>query len=83
MARFGQRARERPVGWQAVVPHKRVQKLARSDPQASLLMTTPSVGPIVALTYAAAVDDPKRFRSTKAAGAHFGLTPKKYQSGGN
>jgi transposase len=60
---------------------KQVQKLARSHPQASLLMTTPCVGPIVALTYAAAVDDPKRFRSSKATGAHFGLTPKKYQSG--
>jgi transposase len=60
---------------------KRVAKLARSHPQARLLMTTPSVGPIVALTYAAAVDDPERFRSSKATGAHFGLTPKKYQSG--
>jgi transposase len=37
-------------------------------------MTTPTVGPIVALTYAAAIDDPKRFRSSKATGAHFGLT---------
>jgi transposase len=35
----------------------------------------------VALTYAVAVDDPKRFRSSKATAAHFGLTPKKYQSG--
>lgn len=35
----------------------------------------------MALTYAAAVDDPARFTSSKAAGAHFGLTPKKYQSG--
>ena len=60
---------------------KQVQKLARSHPQASLLMTAPCVGPIVALTYASAVDDPKRFRSSKATGAHFGLTPKKYQSG--
>ncbi|MGY3482888.1 transposase [Bradyrhizobium sp. USDA 4011] len=60
---------------------KQVQKLAKSHPQARLLMTTPSVGPIVALTYASAVDDPKRFRSSKATGAHFGLTPKKYQSG--
>lgn len=60
---------------------KQVTKLARSHPQARLLMTTPSVGPIVALTYASAVDDPKRFRSSKATGAHFGLTPKKYQSG--
>jgi transposase len=60
---------------------KRVQRLARSHPQACLLMTTPAVGPIVALTYACAIDDPKRFRSSKATGAHFGLTPKKYQSG--
>ena len=60
---------------------KQIARLARSHPQASLLMTTPSVGPIVALTYASAVDDPKRFRSSKATGAHFGLTPKKYQSG--
>ena len=28
-----------------------------------------------------AVDDPERFRRAKAVGAHFGLTPKRYQSG--
>jgi transposase len=60
---------------------KHTQKLARLHPQARLLMTTPAVGPIVALTYAAAIDDPTRFRSSKTTGAHFGLTPKKYQSG--
>ena len=46
-------------------------------------MSAPGVGVIVALTFAAAVDDPGRFRSSKAVGAHFGLTPKKYQSGEN
>jgi transposase len=56
---------------------KHTQKLARAHPPARLLMTTPSVGPIVALTYAAAIDDPKRFRSSKTTGAHFGLTPEK------
>ena len=60
---------------------KQTQKLAKSHSQARLLMTTPAVGPIVALTYASAIDDPQRFRSSKATGAHFGLTPKKYQSG--
>ena len=60
---------------------RQTQKLAKLHPQARLLMTTPAVGPIVALTYAAAIDDPARFRSSKAVGAHFGLTPKKYQSG--
>jgi transposase len=36
---------------------------------------------MVALTYVAAIDDPARFTSSKSVGAHFGLTPKKYQSG--
>ena len=60
---------------------KRLRGLARSHAKARLLMTTPSVGPIVALTFASAVDDPARFTSSKAVGPHFGMTPKKYQSG--
>ena len=44
-------------------------------------MTAPGVGAIVGLTYVSAIDDHSRFRSSKAVGAHFGLTPKKYQSG--
>jgi transposase len=60
---------------------KRVRAMSRGDARTRLLMSTPAVGPIVALTYAAAVDDPARFKSSKQAGAHFGLTPKKYQSG--
>jgi transposase len=60
---------------------KRLVSLARDDARARLLMSTPGVGVLVALTYVAAIDDPARFRSSKAVGAHFGLTPKKYQSG--
>jgi len=60
---------------------RRVRSMARSNAKTRLLMSTPAVGPIVALTYAAAIDDPARFKSSKQAGAHFGLTPKKYQSG--
>jgi transposase len=60
---------------------KRVRIMARANAQAELLMSTPAVGPIVALTYACAIDDPARFKSSKKAGAHFGLTPRKYQSG--
>jgi transposase len=44
-------------------------------------MTAPGVGPIMGLTYVAAIDDPDRFSSSKSVGAHFGMTPKKYQSG--
>ena len=60
---------------------RRVRSMARCDARARLLMTTSGVGPIVSLTYAAAIDDPTRFKSSKAAGAHFGMTPRKYQSG--
>jgi transposase len=60
---------------------KQVRCMARADAKAKLLMSTPAVGPIVALTYASAIDDPARFKSSKQAGPHFGLTPKRYQSG--
>ncbi|BAJ79602.1 putative transposase for insertion sequence element (plasmid) [Acidiphilium multivorum AIU301] len=58
-----------------------VRSLARRNPKARLLMSTPGVGAVVALTYVAAIDDPARFRSSRTVGAHFGLTPRKYQSG--
>jgi transposase len=60
---------------------KRLRDQARENEQARLLMTTPGVGVIVALTFVSSVDEPARFRSSKAVGAHFGLTPRKYQSG--
>jgi hypothetical protein len=36
---------------------------------------------VVAVTFKSAVDDPSRIAKSKAVGALFGLTPKKYQSG--
>ena len=39
---------------------KRVRSMARSDGRVRLLMSTPDVGAIVALTYVAAIDDPAR-----------------------
>jgi transposase len=60
---------------------RQLRSMARNDTRARLLMSTPGVGTIVALTYASAIDDPSRFKSSKTVGAHFGLTPKRYQSG--
>jgi transposase len=60
---------------------KQVRTIAGADARTRLLMSTPGVGPIVSLTYVSAIDDPARFTSSKAVGPHFGLTPKKYQSG--
>lgn len=61
--------------------HRQVLRAARADAVCQQLMTVPGVGPIVALSYVAAVDDPQRFSRSRAVGVHFGLTPKRYQSG--
>jgi transposase len=58
-----------------------VHRVARTKARARLLTTAPGVGSIVALTYASAIDDPGRFKSSKMVGPLFGLTPRKYQSG--
>jgi transposase len=60
---------------------KQLRVIACSDNRARLLTTVPGVGSIVALTFAPAIDDPPRFKSSKTVGALFDLTPKKYQSG--
>jgi transposase len=54
---------------------------AKASAACKRLMTVPGVGPLVALTYAAGVDDPARFSDSRTVGAHFGLTPRRFQSG--
>ena len=46
-------------------------------------MSVPGVGPVTALSFKAGVDDPNRFKSSRTVGAHFGLTPRRFQSGEN
>lgn len=60
---------------------KRIYALARHDDRTKLLMTTPGVGALISLTFVSAIDNTERFKSSRAVGAHFGLTQKKYQSG--
>ena len=66
---------------QIVILHHRLLAIVRDDEVCRRLMTTPGVGPVVALTYRATVDVPARFRKSKSVGAVFGLTCAKYQSG--
>jgi transposase len=61
--------------------HRRMLAVVRGDAVCRRLMTAPGVGALVAVSFKTAVDDPGRFRTAKAVGAHFGLTPKRYQSG--
>jgi transposase len=61
--------------------HRDLLQIVRADEVCRRLMTVPGVGAVVAITFTSAVDDPARFRRSKDVGAHFGLTPRKYQSG--
>lgn len=61
--------------------HRQLLALVRGDVVCRRLMTAPGVGAVVAATFTSAVDDPGRFAKSRTVGAHFGLTPRRYQSG--
>lgn len=54
---------------------------AAADPVCRRLMTTPSIGPITALQFKSAIEDPARFDHGEAVGAYAGLAPRRSQSG--
>ncbi len=58
-----------------------LKALVRVDPICRRLMSIPGVGAVTALTFKAGVDDPTRFKSSRTVAAHFGLTPRRFQSG--
>ncbi len=58
-----------------------IQQVAKDSPLARCLTTVPGVGPIVALSFIATIDDATRFRRAVDVGAYLGLTPRRYQSG--
>ena len=60
---------------------KRLRAVTNKDPVCMRLQTIPGVGPVAALTFKTGVDDPTRFKSSRIVAAHFGLTPRRFQSG--
>ena len=61
--------------------HRKLLALAREDRDSRRSMTVPGIGPITALAFRAAIDDPARFRRSRSVGAYAGLTPRRYASG--
>ena len=61
--------------------HRMVLRAVRQEAVCRRLMTVPGVGPITALAFRATVDQAERFTRSRDVGAHFGLTPRRYQSG--
>jgi len=58
-----------------------VRDIIETDVVSQRLMSAPGVGFVTALTYKAGVDDPTRFKHSRTVAAHFGLTPRRFQSG--
>ncbi|WFE74740.1 IS110 family transposase [Roseinatronobacter sp. S2] len=58
-----------------------IKHLVRQSRACRRLMTVPGVGPLTALAFTAAIDDPARFRKSRDIGAYLGLVPRRYQSG--
>jgi transposase len=61
--------------------HKLVVQLVMASALCRRFMAIPGVGPVTALTFATAIDDPARFRRSRDVAAYFGLTSKRWQSG--
>ena len=60
---------------------KKLEALAENDEDVQLLQTIPGVGLITAFTFKVYLGDPHRFKTSKAVGAYFGMTPRQYSSG--
>jgi transposase len=59
----------------------KLNQVAQQDDRVRLLRTIPGVGPRLAETVVAVIDDPHRFRRGKHVASYVGLTPRRYQSG--
>lgn len=54
---------------------------AADDPVCRRLMTAPGIGPLTAVAFVAALDDPARFRSASQVAQYLGLVPHEQSSG--
>ncbi|MEK9285748.1 IS110 family transposase, partial [Bradyrhizobium sp. ISRA442] len=61
--------------------HDLVVKLVASHELCRRFMQIPGVGPVAALSFMTAIDDPARFKRSRDVAAYFGLTSRRWQSG--
>ena len=59
----------------------KLNEMGACDERIQRLQTIPGVGPRLAETVVAFLDDPNRFENSKQVGCYVGLTPRQYQSG--
>ncbi len=61
--------------------HDLVVKFVSRSELCRRFMAIPGVGPVTALSFMTAIDDPSRFRRSRDVAAYFGLTSRRHQSG--
>jgi transposase len=55
--------------------------MARHSDACRILMSIPGIGAVTSSSFAAAIEDPANFRTSRSVGAWLGLTTRRYQSG--
>ena len=60
--------------------HELVVKFVAGHELCRRLMQIPGVGPVAALSFVTAIDDPSRFKRSRDVAAYFGLTSRRWQS---
>jgi len=61
---------------------RRIARLCREDyPEVAFLRQVTGVGPITAWSFVLTLEDPRRFASSRTAGAYLGLCPRLHSSG--
>ena len=61
--------------------HDLVVKMVARSEVCRRFMAIPGGGPVTALSFMTAIDDPSRFRRSRDVAAYFGLTSRRWQSG--
>ncbi|MGH9888833.1 MAG: IS110 family transposase, partial [bacterium] len=70
-----------PLNQAIATADRRLTALATEQRLVARLCTMPSIGPITALAFVAALDDVARFQSASQVEAYLGLVPSEYSSG--
>ena len=60
---------------------EKIRSIAAGIEMVRRFMDIPGIGPVTALSFYAAVDNPQRFKKSSDVAAYFGLTPRQFQSG--
>lgn len=70
-----------PLAAEITAADTRLGALAKDHPVVPRLRTMPSIGPVTALAFVAALDEVTRFHSAHQVQAYLGLVPSEYSSG--